>query len=58
MSDQTRIALLAEYRDARAKNDLDRQLGVQIAAVDLDTKSPEGPRLMDELRGLHTPAAA
>ncbi|GGX40460.1 hypothetical protein [Streptomyces noursei] len=58
MPENTRIAVLNEYRDAVAKGDLDRQLGIQIAAVDLDQNDPDGPRLMDEIRGLHQPAAA
>lgn len=58
MPENTRIALLNEYRDAVAKGDLDRQLSIQIAAIDLDQADPDGPRLMDEMRGLSQLAAA
>ncbi|MFC9268962.1 hypothetical protein ACFTXJ_14465 [Streptomyces zhihengii] len=58
MSEQTRIAVLAEYRDARAKGDYDRALEIGLAAMDIDAKDPGGIRLMDELRGLHQLAAA
>ncbi|MEE6264909.1 hypothetical protein V2E29_04510 [Streptomyces diastatochromogenes] len=58
MPESTRIAYLNEYRDAVAKGDLDRQLGIQIAAIDLDQADPDGPRLMDEIRGFRQPAAA
>ncbi|MEE4419551.1 hypothetical protein [Streptomyces bugieae] len=58
MPENTRIAYLNEYRDALHKDDLDRQLGLQLAALDLDQADPDGPRLMDEIRGLHQPAAA
>lgn len=58
MPEQTRRALLAEYRDARAKGDLDRQLDIKLAATDHDQTHPDAPRLMDEIRGLDLPAAA
>lgn len=58
MPENTRIAYLNEYRDAVAKNDLDRQLGIQLAAIDLDSVDSDGPRLMDEIHGLHQLAAA
>lgn len=58
MSQQTRAAFLAEYRDARASGDHDRALEIGLAAVEYDAQNPDEPRLMDELRGLHQPAAA
>lgn len=58
MPEQTRRALLAEYRDARATGDLNRQLDIKLAATDHDRTNPDAPRLMDELRGLDLPAAA
>lgn len=58
MPEQTRIAFLAEYRDARAAYDFDRAIEMVFAAMDQDATEPAEPRLMDELRGLHQPAAA
>jgi hypothetical protein len=57
MSQQTRAAFLAEYRNARATGDYDRALAIGLAAIDHDATN-DGPRLMDEIRGLHQPAAA
>lgn len=57
MSQQTRVAYLAEYRDARANGDYDRAISIVFDAMDHDA-SNDGPRLMDEIRGLHQPAAA
>lgn len=58
MPDQTRAAFLAEYRDARANGHYDRALAIGLAAMDHDAQHPDEPRLMDEIRGLHQPAAA
>ncbi|MCP3820089.1 hypothetical protein NLX86_18910 [Streptomyces sp. A3M-1-3] len=58
MSEQTRIAYLAEYRAARADGDYDAAITIVFAALDHDAQHPDQPRLMDELRGLHQPAAA
>ncbi|WPO70223.1 hypothetical protein [Streptomyces sp. KN37] len=58
MSEQTRVAFLAEYRSARAVEDFDRALELAFAAMDHDADHPDEPSLMAELRGLHTPAAA
>ena len=58
MSSQTRTAFLAEYRAARAAEDFDRALEIGLAAVEYDAANPGEPPLMDEIRGLHTPAAA
>jgi hypothetical protein len=57
MSQQTRIAYLAEYRDARATGDYDRAIAIVFDAIEHDATN-DGPRLMDEIRGLHQPAAA
>lgn len=56
MSDQTRIAYLSEYRAARASKDFDRALEITFDAMDHDANHPGEPRLMDEIRGLHTRA--
>jgi hypothetical protein len=58
MSSQTRSAFLAEYRSARAAEDFDRALEIGLAAIDYDRDHPGEPPLMDEIRGLHLPAAA
>ncbi len=58
MSEQTVIAVLAEYRAARSADDYDTALDIVFAAIDHDHAHPDGPRLMDEIRGLLTPAAA
>jgi hypothetical protein len=58
MSSQTRSAFLAEYRAARARHDYDKALEIGLAALDYDAEHPDEPPLMDELRGLHLPAAA
>jgi len=57
MPDQTVIAYLAEYRAARAGGHYDRAIEIVFAAMDHDATN-DGPRLMDEIRGLHQPAAA
>jgi len=56
MSEQTRIAYLNEYRAARAAKNFDRAIDIVFDAIDRDEKNTSGPRLMDEIRGLHTPA--
>ncbi|WPO74006.1 hypothetical protein [Streptomyces sp. KN37] len=58
MSEQTRVAYLAEYRKARHEEDFDRALELAFAAMDHDVDHPDEPSLMAELRGLHTKAAA
>ncbi|MFF7184688.1 hypothetical protein ACFZAR_05515 [Streptomyces sp. NPDC008222] len=58
MPEQTRVAVLAEYRDARAKRDYQRALDIVLGAIDHDDEHPDDPPLMDEIRGLHLPAAA
>ncbi|WP_255951577.1 hypothetical protein [Streptomyces odontomachi] len=58
MREQTRIAFLNEYRAARSSGDAQRVTDVLLGAVEYDAAHTDGPRLMDELRGLDTPAAA
>ena len=58
MPDQTRVAVLAEYRAARAAEDYQRALDIVLGAIDHDEQHPDQPPLMDEIRGLHLPAAA
>jgi antitoxin component HigA of HigAB toxin-antitoxin module len=58
MSEQTRIAVLAEYRAARAAEDYQRALDIVLVAIDHDDEHPTEPPLTAELRGLHLPAAA
>lgn len=57
MSQQTRIAYLAEYRAARASGDYDRAIEMVFDAIEHDESNPDQP-LMPEIRGLHQPAAA
>jgi hypothetical protein len=58
MPEQTRVAFLAEYRSARQARDFDRALEIALAAIDHDAANPHEQSLMDEIRGLHLPAAA
>jgi hypothetical protein len=58
MSSQTRSAFLAEYRSARASGDYDRAMEIGLAAIEYDANHPDETSLMDEIRGLHLPAAA
>lgn len=58
MPTQTRVAFLAEYRNARQTGDFDRALEIGLAAMEYDAANPDEPSLMDEIRGLHLPAAA
>lgn len=57
MPDQTRVAYLAEYRNARANGDYDRAISIVFDAMDHDATNPDEP-LMPEIRGLHQLAAA
>ncbi|MGQ4353195.1 hypothetical protein [Streptomyces drozdowiczii] len=57
-ADQLAVTLLHEFRGAWSVGDADRMADVILAAVDLDLANPGSPRLMDEIRGLSTPAAA
>lgn len=56
--DRLAVSLLSEYRAAKAVGDRDRMSHVLLAATDLDHAAPDAPRLIDEIRGLSTPAAA
>lgn len=57
-ADQLAVTLLHEFRRAWSTGDTDRMTDVILAAIDLDQSNPGSPRLMDEIRGLSTPAAA
>ncbi|MFF0055649.1 hypothetical protein ACFYRI_14790 [Streptomyces microflavus] len=50
--------LLSEFRAAWSDGNHDHMTAVVLAAIDLDRAAPGAPRLMDEIRGLSTPAAA
>ncbi|MYX67395.1 hypothetical protein K388_05544 [Streptomyces sp. KhCrAH-43] len=56
--DRLAVSLLSEFRAAWSTGNTDRMSDVILAAVDLDHTNPGAPRLMDEIRGLSTPAAA
>ncbi|MFE4867691.1 hypothetical protein [Streptomyces sp. NPDC056682] len=55
-ADADRLRLLTEFRAAWAAGDHDAMTEVILAAIDLDWAEPTGPRLMDEIRGITTPA--
>ncbi|MFJ3089064.1 hypothetical protein [Streptomyces sp. NPDC086838] len=57
-TDQLAVTLLHEFRAAWSTGNTDRMSDVILAAADLDHANPGAPRLMDEIRGLSTPAAA
>lgn len=57
-ADRLAVSLLSEYRAAASVGDRDGMSAVMLAAIDLDQTSPGEPRLMDEIRGLSTLAAA
>ncbi|MFE3489113.1 hypothetical protein [Streptomyces griseus] len=57
-ADRLAVSLLSEFRAARSVGDRDQMSAVMLAAIDLDQTSPGSPRLMDEIRGLNTQAAA
>ncbi|WP_405718134.1 hypothetical protein [Streptomyces sp. NBC_00046] len=50
--------LLDEFRAAWSAGDHDQMTAVILAAIELDQATPGEPRLMDEIRGINTPAAA
>lgn len=56
--DRLSVNLLTEFRAAWYTGDHDQMSAVMLAAIDLDRSAPGAPRLMDEIRGLSTPAAA
>lgn len=49
--------LFVEFRAAWAVGDENRMAEVIVDAIWLDAATPGGPRLMDEIRGINTPAA-
>ncbi|MEV8523172.1 hypothetical protein AB0451_03290 [Streptomyces sp. NPDC052000] len=55
-ADADRIRLLTEFRAAWHRGDHDAMTEVILAAIDVDWAEPHGPRLMDEIRGIATPA--
>ncbi|MFI5769625.1 hypothetical protein ACIA74_13900 [Streptomyces sp. NPDC051658] len=57
-TDRLATSLLNEFRAAWSVGDRDRMSHVMLAAIELDQAAPGGPRLMDEIRGLNTKAAA
>ncbi|MEU0831269.1 hypothetical protein [Streptomyces sp. NPDC005969] len=59
-TDPERLArsLLSEFRAAWSVGDHDQMTNVVLAAIDLDRSVPDAPRLMDEIRGFNTQAAA
>ncbi|WP_435597088.1 hypothetical protein [Streptomyces anulatus] len=57
-ADRLAVSLLSEFRAAWSVGDRDGMSAVMLAAIDLDRAAPGEPRLMDEIRGLNTPAAA
>ncbi|MEU2674190.1 hypothetical protein ABZ622_36075 [Streptomyces sp. NPDC007164] len=57
-TDRLAVSLLDEFRAAWSVGDHDQMTAVILAAIDLDQTTPGEPRLMDEIRGLNTPAAA
>lgn len=50
--------LITQYLTARQDGDRMAMRRIKQQAADYDDYNPFGPRLMDELRGLHQPAAA
>ncbi|MFF3128536.1 hypothetical protein ACFVRD_41135 [Streptomyces sp. NPDC057908] len=57
-TDRLAVSLLDEFRAAWSAGDRDQMSHVMLAAIELDQSAPGEPRLMDEIRGLNTPAAA
>ncbi|MEU1071896.1 MULTISPECIES: hypothetical protein [unclassified Streptomyces] len=54
--DADRLRLLTEFRAAWSAGNRDAMTEVILAAIDLDWATPDGPRLMDEIRAFSTPA--
>jgi hypothetical protein len=50
--------LITQYLTARKNRDRMAMLRIEQQAADYDQHNPFGPRLIDEIRGLHQPAAA
>ncbi|MCX5158107.1 hypothetical protein OOK39_02175 [Streptomyces sp. NBC_00264] len=57
-TDRLAVSLLSEFRAAWSTGDHDQMTAVILAAIDLDQTAPDAPCLMDEIRGINTPAAA
>ncbi|MCX4786489.1 hypothetical protein OG369_09925 [Streptomyces sp. NBC_01221] len=57
-TDRLATSLLTEFRAAWSAGDRDRMSHVMLAAIELDQSVPGEPRLMDEIRGFNTQAAA
>ncbi|WP_406501939.1 hypothetical protein OHA04_37510 [Streptomyces sp. NBC_01590] len=57
-TDRLAVTLLSEFRAAWSTGDHDQMTAVILAAIDLDQTAPDAPCLMDEIRGINTPAAA
>jgi hypothetical protein len=57
-TDRLADSLLTEFRAAWSAGDHDQMSLVMVAAIDLDRSVPDSPRLMDEIRGFNTQAAA
>ncbi|WP_326768833.1 hypothetical protein OG978_33695 [Streptomyces sp. NBC_01591] len=57
-TDRLAVSILDEFRAAWSAGDRDRMSHVMVAAIELDQAAPGEPRLMDEIRGINTPAAA
>ncbi|GHB55705.1 hypothetical protein GCM10010331_49450 [Streptomyces xanthochromogenes] len=56
--DRLALQLLTEFRAAWARGDESRMTEVILDATELDDAHRGGPRLMDEIRGIQTPAVA
>ncbi|MFB7647157.1 hypothetical protein ACFC0S_16895 [Streptomyces sp. NPDC056084] len=56
--DRLALQLLTEFRAAWARGDESRMTEVILDAAELDAAHRGGPRLMDEIRGIQTPAVA
>jgi hypothetical protein len=57
-TDRLADSLFNEFRAAWSAGDHDQMTLVMVAAIDLDRSTPDAPRLMDEIRGFNTQAAA
>lgn len=53
-----RAGVVADYLAADRRGDLLGRLAAEYLAARIDESTPDGPRLLDELAGLHQPAAA
>lgn len=56
--DAVRAVIVHDFWTAIDKRDQLGALAAQYLARQIDASTPHGPRLMDEIRGLHQPAAA